>query len=395
MKANHLKSLAAVIFSIFALASCSSNSSTDSENSNLEGSYELVKVDSLMVPVLEPLQITDYNPKTNRFLAYGTQSKACMEIDAEGNVLSSVDLTGEGPGHFGPGMSGLGYLGTNIVVEGAGAYYFFDTDWNYLEKFTPGSSYIPLGYISGKPDVVEINGVNTVIKAKSQNYNGGIKLKEDHFNTAMMLEAFNSKSQEPTELLPYPENSIYRTSELYFDGHEPKISYNKQKEELILVLPLEPKMYKYELKNNRFEFVSTSNLDLKNFRTPQGIPYEDQHKNPLKNFGRSNELNYVYRELNSSVLDVSSYGEITMIRHKTGAKEPTSLTNYMEASKYADSESEALYSFFVQDKKVLEINDDLGRYVRLSETQFLVPYVNEEEELDYNKFYIYELKKIE
>jgi len=43
---------------------------------------------------------------------------------------------------------------------------------------------------------------------------------------------------------------------------------------------------------------------------------------------------------------------------------------------------------------VLEINNDLGRYVRLSETQFLVPYVNEEEELDYNKFYIYELKKV-
>ena len=394
MKASHLKSLGIAIFSTLAIVSCSSNTSTDSGNSNLEGNYELVKVDSLMVPVLEPLQITDFNPKTNRFLAYGTQSKACMEIDVEGNVLNSVDLTGEGPGHFGPGMSGLGYLGDNIVVEGAGAYNFFDADWNYLEKFTPGSGYIPLSYISGKPDAVEINGVNTVIKAKSQNYNGNVELKEGHFNTAMMLEAFNSKSQEPTELLPYPENSIYRTSELYFDGHEPKISYNKQKEELILVLPLEPKIYKYELKNNRFEFVSTSNLDLKNFRTPQGIPYEDQHKNPLKNFGRSNELNYVYRVLNSSVLDVNSYGEITMIKYKTGAAEPTSITRFEEALKYAKSESETLYSFFVQDKKVLEINDDLGRYVRLSETQFLVPYVNEEEELDYNKFYIYELKKV-
>ncbi|KYG81364.1 hypothetical protein EV198_1536 [Roseivirga ehrenbergii] len=394
MKANHFKSLGIAIFSTFAIVSCSSNSSTESENSNLEGNYELVKVDSLMVPVLEPLQITDFNPKTNRFLAYGTQSKACMEIDAEGNVLSSVDLTGEGPGHFGPGMSGLGYLGDNIVVEGAGAYYFFDADWNYLEKFTPGSGYIPLSYISGKPDAVEINGVNTVIKAKSQNYNGNVELKEGHFNTAMMLEAFNSKSQEPTELLPYPENSIYRTSELYFDGHEPKISYNKQKEELILMLPLEPKMYKYELKNNRFEFVSTSNLDLKNFRTPQGIPYEDQHKNPLKNFGRSNELNYVYRVLNSSILDVNSYGEITMIRYKTGAKEPTNIIRFEEALKYAKSESETLYSFFVKDKMVLETDIDLGRYVRLSETQFLVPYVNEEEELDYNKFYIYELKKV-
>lgn len=394
MKASHLKSLGIAIFSTFAIVSCSSNTSTESGNSNLEGNYELVKVDSLMVPVLEPLQITDFNPKTNRFLAYGTQSKACMEIDAEGNVLNSVDLTGEGPGHFGPGMSGLGYLGDNIVVEGAGAYNFFDADWNYLEKFTPGSGYIPLSYISGKPDAVEINGVNTVIKAKSQNYNGNVELKEGHFNTAMMLEAFNSKSQEPTELLPYPENSIYRTSELYFDGHEPKISYNKQKEELILVLPLEPKMYKYELKNNRFEFVSTSNLDLKNFRTPQGIPYEDQHENPLKGFGRSNELNYVYRVLNSSVLDVNSYGEITMIKYKTGAAEPTSITDYGEATKYAMANSETRYSFFVKDKMMLETDIDLGRYVRLNENQLLVPYVNEEEELDYNKFYIYELKKV-
>ncbi|KYG83470.1 SdiA-regulated/phytase-like domain-containing protein [Roseivirga echinicomitans] len=394
MKANHLKPFGVVIFSLLAIASCSSNTSTESKNSNLEGNYELVKVDSLMVPVLEPLQITDFNPKTNRFLAYGTQSKACMEIDAEGNVLSSVDLTGEGPGHFGPGMSGLGYLGDNIVVEGAGAYYFLDADWNYLEKFTPGSGYIPLTYIDGKPDAVEINGVNTIIKAKSQNYFGSVKLKEDHFNTAMMLEAFNSKSQEPTELLPYPENSIYRTNELYLDNHEPKISYNQQKEELMLVLPLEPKLYKYKLINNGFELESTLDLDLRNFRTPQGIAYEDQHENPLKGFGRSNQLNYIYGMLNSSILDVNSYGEITMIGYKTGAAEPTSITDYGEATKYAMANSETRYSFFVKDKMVLETDIDLLRYVRLNESQLLVPYVNEEEELDYNKFYIYELKKV-
>ncbi|MGB3152468.1 MAG: hypothetical protein WBB27_17570 [Maribacter sp.] len=391
MRITALAVCATCLLTIISCSSESSENNTDTTQSN----YELALVDSLIVPVLETLQITDYNAEKGKFLAYGTSTKTCMEIDWEGNVLKSIDLTGEGPGHFGQGMSALGYLGNNIVIEGAGAYFFYDADWQYMERLTPGSGYIPLKYIQVRPNVVEINGVNTVIKPKDQSYFGNIKLKEDHFNTAMMLEAFTAKSTEPTELLAYPDNSIYKTSDLYYSSHEPRISYNKSQTVLMLALPLEPKLYKYKLTDNGFKLEDSLNLDLRKFRAPQGIPYEAQHENSLKGFGRSNELNYVYSNLNSSILDVSSYGQITMVKYKTGATEPTSITQYQEALKFARLESKTWHSFFIQDKKVLESAIDLGLYVRLNETQFLSPYVNEDEELDYNKFYIYELKKIE
>jgi hypothetical protein len=50
--------------------------------------------------------------------------------------------------------------------------------------------------------------------------------------------------------------------------------------------------------------------------------------------------------------------------------------------------------FFKQGEKILEVEERFTKIVQISSTKFLAHYINEEEELDYNKFYIYELKKV-
>ncbi len=83
-----------------------------------------------------------------------------------------------------------------------------------------------------------------------------------------------------------------------------------------------------------------------------------------------------------------------MVTYDTGVEGNEHVSTFKEISSIAKTESKVMTAFFLGDKKVLEMEKWFLKSVRISETKFLAHYVNEEEELDYNKFYIYELKKV-
>tara|TARA_A100000171_G_scaffold40771_1_gene41339 strand:+ start:13616 stop:14800 length:1185 start_codon:yes stop_codon:yes gene_type:complete len=393
MKANHLKPFGVVIFSLLAIASCSSNTSTENKNSNLEGSYELVKVDSLMVPVLEPLQITDFNADTEKFLALGIQSKNTMEIDFEGNVTNKVDLTGEGPGHFGNGLTELGYWQDGMIIYGPNVYFTYDKEWNYTGRIldNAGGFSLPLGFISGAPITLSKEGYPIVVKPTPHSQMGFRELPNDYFATAQLIELVSGSNLEIEGLLEFPENSVYKSQTTYYSSNEARLSADGDK--LYLALPLEPKLYVYDMRND-FSLLETINLDLPRFRKPQGIPFEDQHKNGLSGFGKSNQLNVVYEITNSLIYSISAKGDLVIVDYKTGLEEETNASTMQEAWAKTKTGSMELTVFFKQGEKILEVEERFTKIVQISSTKFLAHYINEEEELDYNKFYIYELKKV-
>jgi hypothetical protein len=234
---------------------------------------------------------------------------------------------------------------------------------------------------------------NLLIRVIDHNAGGTLKLETDHFDQASRISVFHAGAEEGKTLLSYPETSVYRTSETFYNSHQPKVSFNTIKNQLVLALPLEQKLYIYDVAND-FTLVETIDLSLTDFNTePRGLNYEDQHKNSLKGFGPSNELNYVYGLSNSSILDVYSEGELTIVVHKTGFSN-NAITSYQEANKVARAESKTLTSFFVRGQKVYETDERFPRLVRLSERQFIVPNINEEIERDYNQYDIYELSEV-
>ncbi|MFY0591664.1 hypothetical protein [Roseivirga sp.] len=354
--------------------------------------YELVISDSIIINKLEILQVADYNPKTNNFLVYGTTSKKCLEIDFQGNILSEVDLSGEGPGHFGRGMSALGYIGDNKVIEGAASYIFFDKDWNYQNKFTPGSSMIPLVGLPYDLTGLMLNGKPTVLRYINQNYFGSMELKKGHFSSAKMIEAFNGESEKAERHLDYPKNTVYQDEETYYDSHLPRLSINKSNGLFYVALPLEKTIYTYNPKKE-FNLVNEFPIKLERFKEPEGIPFGDQLKNPGQYTGRTNRRNTILRMTNSAILDIHAEGNTIIIEHQTGLKKSNYNTarqanpDYVRLNKYITT--------FVKDEKVvLTVEKRFKQLVRLDENRFITPYVTgEDEELDYNKFYIYELRK--
>lgn len=380
------------IASAISIGGLTYGQSNDIIATSKNGDYQLVKVDSLIVDKLEVLQITDYNPQTNQYLAYGISTKLCMEIDGNGKIVKELDLTGQGPGHFGRGMSGLVYLGNNKVIEGAAQYLIFDQDWNYLKQYIPGSGFIPVASISNKVTGARINGQLTIIKPIDQNYFGTKKLEKDHFSKAKMVELINSKGDETQKVLDYPTSTVYRNEKTYFNNHTPYLSINRSKQLLYLALPLEPKLYVYNLKSE-FKLVESIDIGYDSFKEPEGIPYEDQHKNGRKGFGPTNERSYTLGTTNSSILSLSSEGNVTIVVHQTGTKS-SNFPNPLAAREVAKRQSKAITSFVKNGKIVLNIEKRFRQLVRIDETKFITPYVSDEdEELDYNKFYIYELQK--
>jgi hypothetical protein len=392
MKANYPKLFIIVILSIFTRVSCTTNSS-ETNKTSIEDRYELVKVDSMIVSVLEPLQITDYNASTEKFLALGIQTKNTVEIDFDGKITNQVDLTGEGPGHFGSGFTELGYLEDGMIIYGPNVYYTYDKDWNYTGRILNNALGIfsTLGFISGAPIAFKVSDNAVVIKPTIHSQMGIRELPNDYFSSATLIELASQSKLDIEGLLEFPENSVYKSQTTYYGSNEALLSADGDK--LYLALPLEPKLYVYDMKND-FLLLETVELDLPRFRKPQGIPYEDQHKNGQKGFGRSNQLNVVYEITNSLIRDISVKGEITIVDYKTGLEDDTNVSTMQEAWAQTKTGSKELTVFFKQAKKILEVEERFTKIVRISETKFLAHYVNREEELDYNKFYIYELKEV-
>ena len=210
--------------------------------------YELVKIDSIRIDKLETVQITAYHAATNRFTAYGTSTQKCFELDRQGNVLSEVDLTGEGPGHFGRSITELGYMGGQKIIHGPMMYLLYDEDWSYQRRIVyEASGYnTKVSYIDGAPLAVAIKDSYAIAKPKDHNSSGFIKLDEGYFEQANMLEIIDAESGKSQSILNYPDNTIYRTDNRYYQSHNAIPAFNNATGQLLLALPLEQKLYVYE-----------------------------------------------------------------------------------------------------------------------------------------------------
>ncbi len=384
------KPCALLILVALCCYSCGQKESTQN-NSSDEAMYELVKVDSLVIDEIETLQITDYNPKTERFLAYGTNSRDCMEVDMEGNIMNRVHLSGNGPGRYGSAMNGLSYFDEGMIINGLGKYVIYDADWGFKSKLTSDNYYSPVSYMSENPTSIIYAGERRLLQLVDQNEGGNLEVEKGHFDRAKMIKLASPSDKSTQALLNYPRTSIYVSNEAYFSQHTPMLSFNEKQNRLYVALPLESKLFVHNL-DDSLSLDKTIDLDLVGFSDPKGIPYEDQFKNPLKGFGRANELNYVYMMSNSSIFDMSSFGNMTMIKYKTGIKNK-GITSYQESLSLARQTSRTINSFIIDGKVVYETEESFRYPVRMDEMRFITPYLNEEVEVNYNKFYIYELQK--
>lgn len=384
----------AILFTLSAcclIYSCSTNKEAEDQTAEA-AQYKLVKVDSLLIQVSEPLQITDQHPDNGNFLAYGIASQKCFELDRNGLVLSEADLSGEGPGRFGKSMSELGYLGDTKVINGPNTYLLFDDEWNYQTKLVYDNdgtaSYF--GYIAGAPLTVDVAGDPLIIRATSQSLFDFKKLEPDHFSSAPVATLHATKAKVKA-VLNYPTSSIYQSQDTYYIDHSPLLSFNRQEGLLYMAMPLEQKLYVYDMKQEAL--VQTIDIKLNSFKDPQGIPFADQGKEPKIN--GANELSRVYQATNSAIKRINSAGVITIIEHKTGTRQKTGLTNYKVARQRAKEENKNYTSFIKEGKTIYETEQVFKRLVRLSENRFMIENIDKEVERDYNQYDIYELQKVQ
>uniref|UniRef100_UPI0030D73A18 hypothetical protein n=1 Tax=uncultured Roseivirga sp. TaxID=543088 RepID=UPI0030D73A18 len=209
-----------------------------------------------------------------------------------------------------------------------------------------GGFSLPLGFISGAPITLSKEGYPIVVKPTPHSQMGFRELPNDYFATAQLIELVSGSNLEIEGLLEFPENSVYKSQTTYYSSNEARLSADGDK--LYLALPLEPKLYVYDMRND-FSLLETINLDLPRFRKPQGIPFEDQHKNGLSGFGKSNQLNVVYEITNSLIYSISAKGDLVIVDYKTGLEEETNASTMQEA--WAKTKTGSLLYSLNEEKK--------------------------------------------
>ena len=100
---------------------------------------QLIIIDSLIVDYLGTLTMIDIKPDRSEYLMYDGQRKEFSRISAEGDIILSKNLSGDGKDSFGAYFYAANYYDDDkiLIFPYSGGIYTYDLKFNLLTKETP------------------------------------------------------------------------------------------------------------------------------------------------------------------------------------------------------------------------------------------------------------------
>lgn len=384
---------------LFLLLYVSCTSSNDnSVEENAIATYELAKVDSIIVNFMEEIHLLDYDSERNIFLGYNQRSGDYIEFDQKGEILNQVNLLGDGPNdHGGAGSYQVNYLGDGkIGVAGTARYFIYDNDWQLIDKI----DYQPM---QGAYVIIAGGAIAYLTNSRPQAKNAMattilgtgffVLKKEDHKNPFLF-----SLDLKTADVIPYhflPDSSLYLTSNTFYPGlADVIISYNYDRKVLELIHELEPVIYTYDLATNPPKLLSSTQFEYDNPNELKGVSYNVPMENLIGNT--------LYESLNQIFTGFYSFGDKQLIQYrerKAGAELiGVNETDQEKLREFRNSKANT-WAYLIKDGKRISHDFLLAEPMiglQLGNGQFLsTNYIDPNFERDSQLFYIYELQKVE
>jgi len=123
-------------FALFLLICFQFSCSSSNERGIAEDEApQLIVTDSLIVDYLGNLTMIDIKPDRSEYLMYDGQRKEFLRINAEGDIILSKNLSGDGKDSFGPYFYSAHFFGSDklLFITYTGIYVY-DLDFNLTEK---------------------------------------------------------------------------------------------------------------------------------------------------------------------------------------------------------------------------------------------------------------------
>jgi len=385
-------------FFLLCLLSCDSNRDSSLKEDPIL-TYDLVKTDSIILDYMEQVNLLDFDPIRDIFLAYNQRNGDYLEFDRKGNILNEVNLLGEGPNdHGGTGSYQVNYLGEGkIGVAGIGRFFVYNSNWKLIDKidYQPMKSAVAISaggsiaYLTNsRPQSKLSNSSATSIMGS-----GYFVMKKEHHKNPHLF----SLDRQTGKVAPYhilPDSSMYLTSNTFYPGlADAIISYNYENNVMEIIHRIEPIIYTYDMTTHPPRLIKSTEFEYQKPNILKGVSYETPMQSVLGNT--------LFESLNQVFTGLYSFEDMQMIQYrerKAGADLISFNETDQEKLREFKNATAKTWTYLVKNGKRVSHDFQIEApliALQLGNGKFLSRnYVDPEVERETQLFYIYELREV-
>ncbi|PZX52013.1 hypothetical protein [Algoriphagus chordae] len=348
--------------------------------------YTFKKVKEIRVESLAEVGIRDYDPKRDIFVGFIDKRSEGIELavfDANGNIMASEKRQGEGPEDYQSSALAMGFSPEgDVFVQSSLELVKYDTQFNRLNKvrFEPKTTIVVSGPRSKFVPLTRGNDVSFIVNGSNLNNRGfnDVPMKMD------MIEYYDAGSQIIQSAIPLSSRKVFEgiEDEVFPVSINPIFTIDAQNSNLYFTTSIDNEITVY----NPINWNVIQRIPVKHefFKALDDIPLREA------NLGLSNKSPLYSRNQKILKFDSDLLGLIYV-------KEISEAANELRKS-----EEKPFWMFDPEFQRVILFKDGVQLpgeltipsgliQMTLPNNRVLVKVANEEEELDYYPFEIWEL----
>lgn len=298
MSKTYFKS-ALIALALFSSLACGRKEVESSADASPK-SYGLEILDSLVVDYIGLLSWSHISPDGQKFLAMDLQKSDVLLIDNEGQILQTLNKSGDQPESIGPNLMGRPQFrnDTEIAFLGTKGLFLFDLRGNLKQQLKPDFNPI-MNFIILNADVFQFRDPNFALALMAGRNTEGSGFYESTVGTK--FEVIDLNSGKYSGIIPFPENSRFKTSEIFPVTNTVPL-LRTTKEGLYIAFKNDPKIffYKWEDLNSPSKEIQ---LQIDNFQLIKGKDPKSVNQNMISfdtrefAYGAINQLIWVDGQL--------------------------------------------------------------------------------------------------
>ncbi len=368
---------------------------TEKSDENLE--FEFVKVDSLVMDILEPVHILDYHQEKELYLIV---KQASMEghyllIDKNGEIVSENKLS-EGPDAFGMVLLRAGFVGDEIMFVSDGKVYVYDLNFKQLRNYPfEQNPRVKLVHFSldNLSTFKSSNGELSAVVNLNDGYYQPYPL--DYYDTLNMVHLLDVRTGSVSKGGRLDENGKFRSGRFYPFMDKPVYFSDLQSKNISTMLYGDTTLYQLN-PNQHFKLVNQISLKRIQPDLIKEIPMEEASYTTVKEYRSENVM------LGGAFNEMIGNGDELLVGYRTGAKPELVFENQTPEQRKAMDMSKKRYYYYIKNGRQigspilwdlpgsLKLNVGKNRYLQYGDQAEI-----HEIEKDYQCYYIYELREKE
>jgi hypothetical protein len=367
------------------------------QKSDKSREFEFVKVDSLVMDILETVHVLDYHQEKEIYLIVKQASMEghYMVIDKKGEILAENKLS-EGPDAFGMVLLRAGFVGDEIMFVSDGEAFVYDLDFKQVRKFPfEQNPRVKLVHFS-LDNLSTFKSSNGDLSAIANLNDGYLQpYPEDYYDTLNMVHLLDVRTGTVSKGGKLDENGKFRSGRFYPFMDKPVYFSDHQSTYISTILYGDSTLYQLD-PNQNFKIVNKINFTRIQPDLIKDIPMADASFNTVKDFRAENVM------LGAAFNEMMGNGDEVLVGYRTGADPNLVFENQTPEQRNAMDASKKRYYYFIKEGQQigspilwdlpgsLKLNVGKNRYLQYGDQAEIHEY-----EKDYQCYYIYELREKE